>query len=64
MSHHHIIVFTFGLKASLEMLCHNIHAGNKLASLLHSETMTGEIVGRLLQAMHIYSNVQTEAKWV
>ena len=39
--------------------------GNKIAYLLLSKTMTGELsVGGLLQAVYIYSNVQTQAKLV
>ena len=46
-------------------MCHNIQDGNKLVYLLPSETMVGELsVSGLLQAVHSYSCVQTQAKLV
>lgn len=68
MNHHNIVVFTFGWNA-LNFRAGKYHVGvpssvrNKEAYLLLSKTMTGELSdSRHLQAVHIYSNVQTRAK--
>ena len=80
MSHHHVIVFTFGsdtvqselgnvmldiLNSKLSRMRNTIRFGVELANQWRSKTTTGKLgVGRRLQAVQIYSYVSTQAQLV